>query len=239
MSIIFFPERARFLILHLLLVWSLSSYDTCCLAFGFSMPLSETYNNKVSSSSSLSVASMTNSPPSPPSTTTIAKKVIKRKFDGYTELTTKSEFLSFIDDKYDDDNEAENEFQVIKYHASYCKVCQRIRPIYQRTALACSSDNNNMQFGSVEVSVINGDSTNSSVLKSLGITKLPFIQIYRNKKHCVASFSTGGQSYNFKKIIQSTIDSCQQRDDWDDFLTTYQDDIQNQHNGVEDLWKTI
>jgi len=213
-----------------LLVLFLFTAPCCTLGFFSSVPLQSRQNlsskripvikSREQSSSSLSVATSSQ----------------QQQQTGVTELTTKREFLSFIDNinLHNNDNNRNNEFQMIKYYASYCKVCQRIKPLYKR--IANSEIAANVSFGSVEVSVI-GD---TPTLETLGLTKLPFIQIYQNKK-CVASFSTGGQTYTFKKQIKSTLSSCKERspEEWHEFLTTYQTDIEGQRKGVDDLWRSL
>lgn len=107
------------------------------------------------------------------------------------------------------------EFMVIQYYASYCKRCQRAGLVYKKIASDHSNtDNNNhrLQFYRFKA-----DKLPASTLKSLGVTKFPFFQVFR-KGECVASFSGGT---NLNKAVRSTLDLVLSRTDqqWAAFLT--------------------
>jgi len=197
-----------------------------CFVVGFSLPSQLRRSSTSPSSSSLLSVTAAPAPPLSMERERDVERIVKRNIPAVTELNSIQEFSSFIDDFKSDD------LQVIKYYASYCKTCRRVKPIYQRISIG--NDDDTIQFGSIEVSVIGGTPT----LQSLGITKLPFVQIYRNSK-CVASFSTGAQTYNFSRKVKETILACQQRtaqkDGWNTFLTAYETEIQEQRNAVDSL----
>lgn len=69
--------------------------------------------------------------------------------------------------------------------------------------------------------------SSADTLRSLGVTKFPFVQIYR-KGLCVASFSTG-PSHLFVKKVRDTIDLCLERtpDVWDSYANEFCDEIQS------------
>lgn len=108
---------------------------------------------------------------------------------------------------------------VIKYYANYCKICQRTGIQFKKI----SGEYPNVRFGKVESHVF---PNTVATLKSLGVTKFPFIQIY-NKGQCVASFSTG-PSLIFVKKIRDTIDGCLDRtpEEWAAFTSDIAADIE-------------
>jgi thioredoxin-like negative regulator of GroEL len=120
------------------------------------------------------------------------------------------------------------EFVVIKYYAHYCKICQRAGMQFKKIA----TEYPNVSFGKVE-SMVFPDSANT--LRSLGVSKFPFVQIYRNGQ-CVASFSTG-PSHLFVKKVRDTIDTCLKRspDEWDAFLSEFANEIESNRQAREEL----
>jgi thiol-disulfide isomerase/thioredoxin len=138
-------------------------------------------------------------------------------------LRSTQEFLSFIDEG------RPNRLKVVKYYANYCKVCQRTRLIYLRMAKVESDPN--LEFATVEISALGG----GSIAKSLGVTKTPFIQIYRNGS-CVASFSTG-PAHNFSRKAGATLDLCKSRTDeeWEIFLDEFKENILEQEQAIDAL----
>jgi hypothetical protein len=77
-------------------------------------------------------------------------------------------------------------------------------------------------------------SSSSDTLRCLGVTKFPFVQIYR-QGNCVASFSTG-PSHMFVRKVRDTLGLCLDRSasastttgadaEWDRFFHEYHDEI--------------
>jgi hypothetical protein len=123
-------------------------------------------------------------------------------------LTSTQEFLDCIDQA------AIKELTIVLFHAHYCKVCQRSNIQYRKVAYRYPD----IQFCRLETSHFS-----SEHLRSLGVTRLPFVQIYRNQI-CVASFSTRNE---LEKSLTHTIELCQSRDvlQWKSFWDAHQVEI--------------
>lgn len=96
----------------------------------------------------------------------------------------------------------QNELTIVSYHASYCKVCRRAQIKYKK--LISSNPQAAAQFTSLEASKIP-----SVDLKSLGITRFPFIQIWRNGQ-CVESLAPGA-SFSYIPRVMEKIEACRER----------------------------
>ena len=109
---------------------------------------------------------------------------------------------------------------LILFHAHYCKICQRAAMQLIRAAKEYPS----VTFAKIEASVLNPEPADK--LKSLGVTKFPFVQLYRDGM-CVASFSTG-PTHMFMRKIRDTLDLCLDRDDecWGGFMDEFANEIQ-------------
>lgn len=118
------------------------------------------------------------------------------------------------------DDSSSKDLTIIKYHASYCKVCQRSGIQYKKLA----TEYPDVHFAKVEHQVLPHP---TPMLKSLGVTKFPFIQFYRHGK-CVASFSTG-PSHLFVKMVRDTLQACRKRTDeeWQAFEEQFSKEIQD------------
>jgi len=118
---------------------------------------------------------------------------------GITTITGIPQFLEFI---YQDRDAGEDQRQlcVIKYHAVWCKVCQRVAVKYKKLAHdfgATDSDERcPVRFGDVEVSA------NPDLSQKIGIKVFPFVEMYERGVK-VAAFSTG-PSYKFN-LVRDTI----------------------------------
>lgn len=113
-----------------------------------------------------------------------------------------------------------SDLTLVLFHAHYCKICQRATMQLTKAA----REYPNVHFAKVESKVIpepQGDN-----LRALGITKFPFVQIFRHGD-CVASFSTG-PTHMFMRSVRGTLDLCLGRDDqaWKDFSMEFQQYIQ-------------
>lgn len=137
-------------------------------------------------------------------------------------ISTTSDLANFIRG-----NPEENDLVVVKYYAHYCKICQRAGMQYKKIA----TEYPNLSFGKVE-SMVFPDSANT--LRSLGVSKFPFVQIFRNGQ-CVASFSTG-PSHLFVKRVRDTIDTCLRRtpDEWNSFLSDFATEIESNRRAREE-----
>ncbi len=125
------------------------------------------------------------------------------------------EELATLMDCTNTDNTSDD-LTLILFHAHYCKICQRATMQLTKAAREYPGVN----FAKVESKVIpepQGDN-----LRALGITKFPFVQIFRHGD-CVASFSTG-PTHMFLRSVRGTLDLCLERDDqaWSDFAIEFE-----------------
>jgi hypothetical protein len=116
--------------------------------------------------------------------------------------------LQFLDAVSQDSNN--DNLIVVKYYAVFCKVCQRTSIKYKQVAMEKMQEP--VEFYRLEASRLDSDT-----LRSLGVTKFPFVQIFR-QGDCVASFSTGASNL-FAKRVRDTLDVCLDRsdDEWQAF----------------------
>jgi thiol-disulfide isomerase/thioredoxin len=141
------------------------------------------------------------------------------------------ELLAMMDGSVDDDiddsscNDEENEngtaLTLVLFHAHYCKICQRATMQLNRAAREYPP----VKFGKVEARVVPEPASEN--LRNLGISKFPFIQIFR-KGDCVASFSTG-PTHLFLRKVRDTLDLCLERDGdcWEAFVTDFATEIES------------
>jgi thiol-disulfide isomerase/thioredoxin len=127
-----------------------------------------------------------------------------------------------------DNGSADDQLVVIKYHAYYCKVCQRAGVQLKKVATQYPD----IKFAKV-LSLVFPDT--AKTLRSLGVTKFPFLQVYRQGK-CVASFSSG-PSHFFASKVRDTLDACRQRSqqEWDEFETEFSKEIDDNVRARRDL----
>jgi thiol-disulfide isomerase/thioredoxin len=112
--------------------------------------------------------------------------------------------------------ENNSRFIVVKYYATYCKICQRAAITYKKIATEQQQQQlpHPVDFYGLDAGRLPGDT-----LRTLGVTKFPFVQIFF-QGDCVASFSTGANpSHLFGQRVQSTVDTCLTRtpDEWEAF----------------------
>ncbi len=159
------------------------------------------------------------------------------------------------------DDDHHSSLVVIKYYASYCKICQRAGIQFKKIATEYSRGD--VRFAKVEASVLAGGggkngsnnsiqhhphqnhaaagssiATSADALRRLGVTKFPFVQIYRQGL-CVASFSTG-PSHLFVKKVRDTIDLCLERtpDVWDGYCNEFQQEMESNRKARLELCLT-
>jgi len=138
-----------------------------------------------------------------------------------TVATTIEELLNIMNG-YSDTDSSSSSMTLILFHANYCKICQRAVMQLTRAAKEYPS----VHIAKVEASIFPNPKSATEKLKSLGVSKFPFVQIYRNGQ-CVASFSTG-PTHMFMRRVRDTLDLCLSRDDtcWNNFATEFSVDIQ-------------
>ncbi len=109
---------------------------------------------------------------------------------------------------------------LVLFHAHYCKICQRATMQLTKAAREYPSVN----FAKVEAKVIPEPTAEN--LRTLGVSKFPFVQIYR-RGDCVASFSTG-PTHMFMRKVRGTLDLCLERDEecWNGFSIEFATEIQ-------------
>lgn len=149
-----------------------------------------------------------------------------RPLNSVEAITTTTDLTAFMLGSQNED-----ELMVVKYYAHYCKICQRAGIQLKKIA----SEYPDVRFAKVE-SMVFPDSAQS--LRSLGVTKFPFVQIYR-KGQCVASFSTG-PSHLFVKKVRDTIDICLNRspEEWESFVSEFSNEIEANQQARESLFPT-
>jgi hypothetical protein len=181
-------------------------------------------SNGISSPLSLSAASaMSESVASPRNNDAQAGVVTATKLQGdgpmVRSLGGPEELFQLVDSNQNNDR-----LIVVKYYADYCKICQRAGMHYQKIAKnMAETDKDSIVFAKLESSTC----LTSDQLRSMGITKFPFVQIFRHGL-CVASFSTG-PVHLFGRKVQGSLDTCRQRSsqEWDDFMEQFETEIQD------------
>ena len=165
-----------------------------------------------------SLSSSTFETQDPPQTTT-SKSTPKRTAKSPVTTVESAEELASLMDCTNNDNNSD-QLTLILFHAHYCKICQRATMQLTKAA----REYPNVNFAKVESKVIPEPQADN--LRTLGITKFPFVQIFRHGD-CVASFSTG-PTHMFLRSVRGTLDLCLQRDDqaWSDFAIEFEQYIQ-------------
>lgn len=164
-------------------------------------------------------------PTAPTKTITRQKKIIGNKKSPVTIAASSEELLSIMNGNGDNDNNdaayADDAMTLILFHAHYCKICQRAAMQLNRAVKEYPA----VRFAKVEAQVLPEPTSDS--LRTLGVSKFPFVQIFR-KGQCVASFSTG-PTHMFMRRIRDTLDLCLERDDacWDSFVTEFAGEIES------------
>ena len=120
---------------------------------------------------------------------------------------------------------------LIKYFANYCKICQRTGIKLEKIA----KEYPDVEFMKVESQVF---PDKLKTLTSLGVTKFPFVQIYRQGK-CVASFSTG-PSHMFVRRVRETLDTCEERSgqEWNTFECDFSSEINDNNIARQNIGLT-
>jgi hypothetical protein len=124
------------------------------------------------------------------------------------------------------------------FHAAYCKVCQRAGVSYRKVAAEYRHDDDDgdrvADFCDWEASGAGGP-----VLRALGLTKFPFVQIFR-AGDCVAAFSLGSSAV-FPRRLRETVDLCLGRSpsEWDAFRTEFQREIADNRRARDELSEQV
>ena len=113
------------------------------------------------------------------------------------------------------DRAAPNQLTVVLYYAHYCKVCHKANIPYKKLAYK----NSDIRFTRLETSPMTVEQ-----FKMLGISKVPFVHIYRNGI-CVAAFST---KWQLEARLAEVLQLCQQRSlgEWRSFMSQLDLEIQ-------------
>ena len=129
----------------------------------------------------------------------------------------------------DQTTQNESDMTLVLFHAHYCKICQRATMQLTKAAREYPTVN----FAKVEAKVIPEPAADN--LRTLGVSKFPFVQIYR-RGDCVASFSTG-PTHMFMRKVRGTLDLCLERDDecWNGFSTEFATEIQGNRDARSQL----
>jgi hypothetical protein len=153
-------------------------------------------------------------------------------------ISSMKELLAIMNGKLhvdrSDTTNYDNQLTVIKYYADYCKLCQRASIQMKRLVNEFPTT---VKFAKVEQATLTEPTIDT--LHALGVTKFPFIQIYRHGQ-CVASFSTG-PSHMFRKRVLDTVRLCLERspDNWQDFYNEFATPIQENANTRQRLLADI
>mmetsp|Transcript_5594 Transcript_5594/g.7892 ORF Transcript_5594/g.7892 Transcript_5594/m.7892 type:complete len:272 (+) Transcript_5594:115-930(+) len=126
------------------------------------------------------------------------------------------------------ENTKPNELVIVKFHAKFCKVCARVILKYKKMAMQHRDKET-----PVPIKFLSIESTeNMKIIRTLGVKKFPFLQIYRNRE-CVASFGTGG-SHNFQRAVGGTVEQKlnSSEEEWDAFSSEFKTEISE---GLEQL----
>jgi len=128
------------------------------------------------------------------------------------------ELLSVMDGP--GDNSHTSGMTLILFHAHYCKICQRATMQMVRATKEYPS----VGFCKAESRIVSEPVAEN--LRLLGVTKFPFVQIYRGG-NCVASFSTG-QTHMFMRKVRETLNLCLDRDEdsWEGFQNEFATEIE-------------
>lgn len=127
------------------------------------------------------------------------------------------DLLSVMDGPVDNSHPAG--MTLILFHAHYCKICQRATMQLTRA----SKEYPSVGFCKAESRIVPKPVADN--LRLLGVTKFPFVQIYRGG-NCVASFSTG-PTHLFLRKVRETLDLCLDRDKdaWEGFYNEFATEI--------------
>jgi thiol-disulfide isomerase/thioredoxin len=126
-----------------------------------------------------------------------------------------------------------SELVVVHYHANYCKTCQRAGIKLNKLA----RDFAKISFAKAEVQLFLP--TPSQTLNSLGVSRFPFVQIYRRGVR-VASFSTGPSHLFEGKVCKALLDCLNRSDEqWSALATQNYQDIQENLQARRQLLQTV
>lgn len=172
------------------------------------------------------------SPPAPSKSPPTKTQTTKRQTPKSPVTTVESveELLAVMDCHEDTITTQEDcEMTLVLFHAHYCKICQRATMQLTKAAREYPMVN----FAKVESKVIPEPASDN--LRTLGVSKFPFVQIYR-KGDCVASFSTG-PTHMFMRKVRGTLDLCLERDAdcWEGFSTEFASEIQGNRDARNSL----
>lgn len=120
------------------------------------------------------------------------------------------------------DNADKDQLCVVTFHTNYCKVCQKVMPKFKRIAQLEGSDgyaSYDIQFAAIDCSRLI-----TKNLQKIGVTRFPFMQIWRNGE-CVVKFSTPASA--FSRTFRRQLNACINRsnDEWGSYREEFEADI--------------
>lgn len=130
-------------------------------------------------------------------------------------------FLDYVD------GAPQDSLVVVKFYGKSCPLCKRVALKYKKLARYYSTAP--IQFAEVDKTV------HPDLFETLAVTTFPYIQIYRNGQ-CVASHGTQ-TAQMFERIINDSIYNflTMQSEQWDSFLTAFQEPIQASTDNLNTL----
>jgi hypothetical protein len=148
------------------------------------------------------------------------------------DFATSLQFLEALSLSYEHKN---NRFMVVKYYASYCKICQRASINYKKIAMeqqqTQARQNDDELKHPIDFYQLDAGRLPGETLKTLGVTKFPYCQIFF-RGDCVASFGLStGVAHLFGQRVRDTLDMCLARseDEWEawgrDFSSQIKDNL--------------
>eukprot|EP00557_Chaetoceros_sp_GSL56_P004998 CAMPEP_0176496266 /NCGR_PEP_ID=MMETSP0200_2-20121128/11103_1 /TAXON_ID=947934 /ORGANISM="Chaetoceros sp., Strain GSL56" /LENGTH=203 /DNA_ID=CAMNT_0017894209 /DNA_START=415 /DNA_END=1026 /DNA_ORIENTATION=- len=130
-----------------------------------------------------------------------------------TTITCADDLFDFLKQDSGNDDKDDDRLYIIKYYASWCKSCAKFGMKFKQLAmihgdlLEDNNNNNNNNHQGAEANLIRKGSIHfaqaeysetRSLCRSMGINKLPFVQIYKAGGEKVDEFVCGPRDFNVK-----------------------------------------
>jgi len=112
------------------------------------------------------------------------------------EVLTLDEFKTVVDEETE-------QIIVVKYYAPWCRACKAMSPSYKKIVEDYGGDDSDK---SLNIKFVDAPMTsvNSEIHQAMGITTIPFAQIYHPKAGLVEERKIGRRYFSdFKKVLQS------------------------------------
>ena len=167
---------------------------------------------------------VSNAPPTPPMTppkaaSSTRKAAAARSKSPVVTAESVDDILSLMDGTFSQEAPPASGLTLVLFHAHYCKICQRAT----MQLVKASKEYPTVRFAKIEAQTMPDPAADN--LRQLGVSKFPFLQIYRHGD-CVASFSTG-PTHMFLRKVRGTLDLCLERDEdcWKEFCHEFATEI--------------